>query len=369
MNVSFDRGKLASTLSFVKSSLPKKEVEPILNNFYFKTLDEGWVQIVSSDLDLMAVAKIKGTVTEAGAVTIPGEKLLSLVGKLSTEEISFNCQDNSINIVSGAYKGEFKTPGTDDFPEIYKITENLEGKKFKREPMLLGLKRIFFAVSQEEAKKQLMAVQLSSKGMVATNGKVTAIYREPFDVAELCISSNCLKDLISVMEASVSEELEVFEDESYLIFKFGENLFFTRKTNVKFPEVFSTLDVNTDKNCTQALIFKTKDLMSVIRRVSLTASEETRSIIFEPITPDEIKISARDTKDFSSEEIMKYSSENLELDPETPVQIIINFANLLEILSKLAGEEVKIKMNYKNLRLPLRVDEAKITILFMRSLM
>lgn len=368
MKVSFERKRLASVLSFVKSSLPKKEVEPILNNFYFKTLDGGQVQIVSSDLDLMAVGNCPATIDEAGAVTIPGEKLLSLVSKLTTEKIEFNCHDTSIDIVSGPYKGEFKTPGTDDYPPIYEITQNVEPMKFKREALLAGMKRVSFAVNTDEAKKQLCAIQLSDKGMVATNGKITAIYREAFPVAELCISSNCLKDLISVMEASTAEDLEIFEDEAYLVFRFNQDLFFTRKTSVKFPEVFNKLDKPTAQNNKEILRFKVKNLIGVIKRISLTASEETRSVKFEALTAAEVKISASDTKDFHSEEIMGYSSENIELSPETPFEISFNFNHLLEILDKMAGEDVEIKLQSKNIRVPLRIDEGKLTILFMRSL-
>lgn len=369
MQLNFERAKLAKVLNFVKNAIPKKEVEAILNNFYFKVLDSGTVQIVSTDLDLMSVAKCDCTVTGEGAVTIPGERLLRLVNKLTGDKVAFDCEGNSVKIKSGNYSADFKTPGLEDYPEVFKIVEEKESLTFKRETFLGGLKRIYFAVNNDEAKKNLMAVQVSSQGMVASDGKVTAIYKESFNVSELCISSNVLKDLIAVMDASAAEEFSIYEEDAYLVFKFGSDLFFTRKTSVNFPEVFKRIDEPTAKQNKNILRFKVKDLKAVIQRVCLTASEESRSIKFALLTAEDVEISARDNKDFSSKETMKYTADNIDTSGENPIEIVFNYEYLMEILSKMAGEEIEFKMNIANIRQPARIEEGKITILVMRSLL
>lgn len=369
MKVTFQRERLAKTLLFIRNAIPKKEIEPILNTLHFKDLGNGKVQIVATDLDLMSVANCEGNVEVTGEFTIPGERLLSLIAKLSGEQISFEVKDTTIYIVCGTYKAEFKTPGTENYPEVYKITEKDAVVSFKRETLLAGFKRIDFAVNEDEAKKMLMAVQISRKGMVASDGKVTAIYREEFDVDELCISSNCLKDLIAVMSASPAEDVQVFEEDAYLVFKFGADLFFTRKTSVQFPEIFNRLDAPTARDNKEIMKFKVKDLKGVLQRVSLTASEETRSVVFEAITNDTIKISAKDTKDFYSEEMVSYTSENIQNDAEEPLKLAFNYDILLEVLSKMAAEDIDLKMDIKNIRKPVRVDEGKVTILLMRSVL
>ena len=370
MKVSFPRERLAKTLLFVKNAIPKKEVEPILNNLHFKTLDENkTVQIVSTDLDLMSVATCEGTIDTAGEFTIPGQRLLSLISKLTGDTITFDIQDTTIFITCGTYKAEFKTPGTENYPDVYEITEKEALVSFKRETLLAGFKRVDFAVNEDEAKKNLMAVQISRNGMVASNGKVTAIYREKFDVDELCISSNCLKDLIAVMAASPAEDVQIFEEDAYLVFKFGDDLFFTRKTSVSFPEVFKRFDTPTEQGNKEIIKFKVKDLKAVLQRVSLTASEETRSVIFDAITNDTMKISAKDSKDFYSEETIPFTEENIKNDGETPLQLIFNYDILLEVLSKMAAEDIEFKLNIANIRVPVRVDEGKVTIFLMRSVL
>lgn len=365
MEIKFEKDKLAQALLFVRNAIPTKEVEPILNMLYFKTLEDGQVQIASTDLDLMAVVCVKAEVITPGDVTVPGKKLLSLVSKLSGDHLVMKSEGNSIFISCGAYKGEFKTPGTEDYPEINKITQQEPLATFKREVILSGLNRIDFAVNEDEAKKQLMAVELSDKGMVASNGKVTALYRESFCQSKINISANCLRDLVAVMKASAAETVEVFEEDAYLVFRFDKDVFFTRKISVDFPDVYKRIDAPTAKN-NQSLKFKVKDLMAVLRRVSLTASEETRSVVFTLLTDEEIQLSAEDNKDFHSEEVMKVTTKDIPLDEEKPFQVRFNYDLLLEILSKMAGEEIEITMQ-ENLRIPCRIEEGKVTIFLMRS--
>lgn len=368
MKFSFNREQLAKTLLFIRNAIPKKEVEPILNMIHFRTATDNqkMMQVVTTDLDLMSVGYVTCEADGAVDVTIPGQRLLSLVAKLTGEKITFDVQDTSVFITCGSYKAEYKTPGTENYPDIYEITQKEEKTEFKREVLLAGFKRIDFAVNQDEAKKQLMAVQISDKGMVASDGKVTAVYREAFTVDELCISSNCLKDLIAVMSASPAENVKVFEEDAYLVFQFGEDLFFTRRTSVSFPDVFGRIDKPTEKN-NELLKFKVKDLTKVLQRVSLTASEETRSVVLEFMTTDTMKISARDNKDFYSEETLKYSSENIDISGEEPLKLAFNYDLLLDVLSKMATEDITFKLNIKNIRIPCRVDDGKTTIWLMRS--
>lgn len=369
MKVTFERSVFASTLSFVRNAIPKKEVEPVLSNFLLRTLDDGSgrVEIVATDMDLMSVAYVKATVEEPGVITIPGSKLLSLVAKLTGETITIATEGTSVKISCGRYNGEFKTISHEDYPKVYEITQTERLVSLPRESLLLGFKRIDFAVNEDEARKQLMAVQLSKKGMVATNGKVTAIFKEPFNVEELCISSNCLKDLTAVLAASPVETVDIFEEEAYLVFKFADNIFFTRKTQVNFPEVFNKIDAPTEKSNTQILKFNVKELKSVLQRVLLTAAEDTRLVVFTLLTDDRMKISARDNRDFYSEEDLAVSISGIPLpEGDAKYEVGFNYDFLLEILSKMAGEDIEFRLA-DNLRIPVRIEEGKTVYLLMRS--
>ena len=368
MKFEFLRDRLANTLDFIKAAIPRKEVaEPVLNSFHFKGMDDNKVQIMATDYDLMSVALCPAEVCEVGEFTIPADKLLNLIGMLSGEKIAFNVDGSSIFITCGSYHAEFKTLGCENYPPVFEITNNNAMLSFNRESVLNGFRRIDFAVNSDEAKKNLMAVQVSKDGMVASNGSVTALYREGFDVDTFCISSNCLSDLISVMASSQVENVEIFEEDAYLVFKFGENVFFTRKTNVTFPDVFNKIDAPTKEKNTQVLKFKNKELAAVLKRIALTAPDDTRVVKFELATADQMKVSAKDSKDFSSEETVTYTSEGFDITNEQPIKIYFNYTLILEVLSKMAAEDVEFKFDFGNIRMPVRVDEDKTTVFLMRS--
>ena len=366
MKFAFLRDNLANTLDFIKSAIPRKEVaEPVLNSFHFKGMEGNRVQIMATDYDLMSVAICDAESCEQGEFTIPADKLLNLIGMLSGDSILFDVQGASIFITCGTYHAEFKTLGCENYPPVLEITKKDVMVSFKRDSVLNGFRRIDFAVNSDEAKKNLMAVQVSKGGMVASNGSVTALYREGFDVDTFCISSNCLSDLIAVMAASNVEDVEIFSEDAYLVFKFGENIFFTRKTNVTFPDVFGKIDAPTKERNTQVLKFNNKELKSVLTRISLTAPDDTRVVKFELVSGDQIKVSAKDNKDFSSEEMVSYQSEGF--DATDNVELYFNYALILEVLSKMASETIEFKFDFDNIRMPVRIDEDKTTVFLMRS--
>jgi len=368
MKFEFLRDQLANTLDFIKAAIPRKEVaEPVLNSFHFRGMENNRVEIMATDYDLMSVAQCDCVSCDVGEFTIPADKLLNLIGMLSGENISFTIEGSSIYIACGTYHAEFKTLGCENYPPVFEITKTDAMLSFKREAVLNGFRRIDFAVNSDEAKKNLMAVQVSKDGMVASNGSVTALYREGFDVDTFCISSSCLSDLIAVMSASNVENVEIFEEDAYLVFKFGENVFFTRKTNVTFPDVFNKIDAPTKVNNTQVLRFKNHDLVQVLKRISLTAPDDTRVVKFELTTNDQMKVSARDSKDFFSEETITYSSEGFDNTGDQPIRIYFNYLLILEVLSKMASEDVEFKFDFANIRMPVRVDEDKTTVFLMRS--
>lgn len=368
MKFEFIRASLANTLDFIKAAIPRKEVaEPVLNSFHFRGMEGNKVEIMATDYDLMSVAQTDCVSCDVGEFTIPADKLLNLIGMLSGENITFNIDGASIYITCGTYHAEFKTLGCENYPAVFEITNKNAMLSFTRESVLNGFRRIDFAVNSDEAKKNLMAVQVSKDGMVASNGSVTALYRESFDVDTFCISSSCLSDLISVMAASNVDQVEIFEEDAYLVFKFGDNVFFTRKTNVTFPDVFNKIDAPTKEKNTQILRFKNKELASVLKRIALTAPDDTRVVKFELSTNDQMKISARDSKDFFSEETINYSSEGFDNTGDQPIKIYFNYILILDVLSKMASEDVEFKFDFSNIRMPVRVDEDKTTVFLMRS--
>ena len=368
MKFEFLRDNLANTLDFIKAAIPRKEVaEPVLNSFHFKGLEDNKVQIMATDYDLMSVAICDAVSCDPGEFTIPADKLLNLISMLSGENISFSIDGNSIFISCGSYHAEFKTLGCENYPPVHEITNKDAMLSFNRESVLNGFRRIDFAVNSDEAKKNLMAVQVSKDGMVASNGSVTALYRESFDVDTFCISSSCLSDLISVMASSKVENVEIFEEDSFLVFKFGENVFFTRKTNVTFPDVFNKIDAPTKERNTQVLKFKNRDLAAVLKRISLTAPDDTRVVKFELSSNDQMKVSARDAKDFSSEEMISYESDGFDNTGDAPIRIYFNYILILDVLSKMASEDVEFKFDFGNIRMPVRIDEDKTTVFLMRS--
>lgn len=359
----FKREVLANTLSFVKSAIPKKELEPVLNNVMFKILDESKVQVSSSDLDLMAVAEAPCEVFSKGEFTLPGEKLINLVNKLAAPTVKIKVDDEAgeAYITSGLYSGTYKTLPTDKFPTAREITSHEKLVSFKKPELLNGLRRIQFSVNTDEARKNLSAVKISHDGLLSSNGKITSLYRDDFGVDELFVSSSSLSDLLIVLEASETSDIDVYADDAFVCFKFADNVFFTRKITIQFPDVVKRIDGPTKEKNNIKIKFNVKELKAAIGRISLTSNQESNSIRF-LMKGEFCELSSTDSKGFSSsEEVKVISSENV---PENFI-FRFNYEYILSIMCKWSLEDIEFALN-ENIRMPARVDEGAFTCFIMQ---
>ena len=139
MQITFNRTKLNQVLYFVKHSIPTKEIEPVLNNLYFKTVSGGKVQVVSTDYDLMAIAECDATYSEEAAFTVPAAKLLSLVQKLNGEFIVFDVDETQIKITCDSYEGTFPTIDAETYPEIKTLMDTSKAATLERKMLSHGV--------------------------------------------------------------------------------------------------------------------------------------------------------------------------------------------------------------------------------------
>jgi len=114
-----------------------KDNLPILKNILLQA-KTGYLELVSTDLEIVLKTKVRAKIEKQGAITLPGQLFTnyinSLEGQLFTnyinslepENISFELKDNTLFISNKKHKTKINGVPADDYPVLPQLTKTTQ---------------------------------------------------------------------------------------------------------------------------------------------------------------------------------------------------------------------------------------------------
>lgn len=120
MHFAVQKDTLVRALKDVTSALATRVVQPVLSNVLIESVNETTVKFQATDLDLTIETKTPGVVYTAGAITLPGKKLLEVVSKLPNELVSFQVDKETSETTVTCKRSKFNIAGlpAEDYPRV-----------------------------------------------------------------------------------------------------------------------------------------------------------------------------------------------------------------------------------------------------------
>lgn len=213
MHLICDQEALDLALAFVKAAVPTKLLQPVLANILvIADQQENKVKLTASDISLTLCAAFEAHVLRGGAIALPAEILVSVIGKCPTGEITLILSNATVAAKNGKTKSKAKTEAQElnsspvvlledsqggaveiygmdagEFPEISVPAIDLVSLPAK--VVKAGLKGVIFAVSTDDSKKILTGVQWVHS---ADRGKLRCTATDGHQVALIALSTNGL---------------------------------------------------------------------------------------------------------------------------------------------------------------------------------
>src|ERR1700758_1930351 len=163
MDLTLRRGDFLSELTLLQGVVERKNTIPILSNILLKATD-GHLDFTSTDLDLTLLTQAEARVKRPGSVTVPARKLFDLIRNLPEADVALKLMDNHyLGVTCERSSFRLVAQPAEDFPTVPKE----EGKAEATLPLSLWKRlsrKVFYAVSAEETRFQLMGALLKSKG-------------------------------------------------------------------------------------------------------------------------------------------------------------------------------------------------------------
>ena len=340
MKFSTSKNELQSALQKLSKATPSRSTLPILNSVLI-SVSENETNIKSTDLEITVIVKLPASIESVGSVAAPLQMLSNITNELPDEtRVSFDVDGENKISISTEY-GNYDIVGkpAEEFPNTPTIeTENV----IEIEAGVLKdiINKTVFAVSRDDLKPALTGVLFkflnNNLVAVATDGHRLVKYERTNnentnDFGDIIVPK---KFLNLVMGGLGDGNIKLSIGENHLTTIIGEDQYFTRIIDEKFPDFDGVIPKDNDKN----FVVNKKTLLSAVKRVSIFSNKSTHQIALN-LNNESALISTEDPEQSTkAKENIKgeYSGED--------ITVGYNAAYLKDVLSHVDDDDVVVKL-------------------------
>jgi len=237
------------------------------------------LRLVATDLKIGIESFLEVRVEEEGEVACLAKKVESVIRELPEKEVAIDTQkNNSILINSGTSHFRLMGMGTDDFPSLpdikNEIKVELDGGEFKE-----IIKNTSFAVSYDERRSILNGLYFKiGEGIlkvVATDGRRMAYVCRKMDTKnspiEVIVPANAIRELEQIIEEG---PVRILFSEKQVVFCSGETRFVSRLVEGQFPDYEKIIP----KTLKYKLGLNREQFLASLKRMALLTGERANAV-------------------------------------------------------------------------------------------
>lgn len=321
---------------------------PILSHILLQTAD-GCLRLMATDFEVGMDVAVPATVSEEGAVTVPGKVVGDILSSLPDSEVSLTVDENNV-VELKCLRSDYTIRGlpAQDFP---KLPEVQGGRSVEVEQAVLKgiINETVFAVSSDET-RALLTGALTVLGdnmlkMVATDTHRLAISTVPApglvadpedpSAAGVIIPSRALRELGRVLDSEPGPKLEVHITRNQVLFRMESVSLVSRLIDGQFPHFERVVP----KDYQKRLVLNREEFLAALRRATSILPRDSASRVV-------LRSSEEGLVDLTAEAgELGRAHEQVEAEREgDPVEIAFNGRYLIDMLSINEAESVLIEL-------------------------
>ena len=336
--------ELLKHLNAISRVISSKNTLPILDNFLLK-LEGKTLMITASDLETTLITKIElENSEEEGLIAIQAKIMLDTLKEFPEQPLTFNINPETLGVEILSANGKFSIVGHngEDFPVLPALNVKHHEITLPHDLLLTGINKTLFATADDELRPVMngIYIELSPEEItfVASDAHKLVRYKRSdvkySDVASFILPkkpASLLKNLLPREDSDVKLEF----DEKNAFFTLSGFKMVCRLVEGKYPAYNSVIPLNNPNE----MIADRVEFYTTLKRVSVFANQASNLVRLK-LTPTELIVSAQDI-DFA---ISAVETIKCEYDGQ-PMEIGFKSTFLVEILSNLSSEDVKMKLS------------------------
>jgi DNA polymerase-3 subunit beta len=351
MKITVDKSVLENILLHLQPFLEKKDTSQITSHIFLST-DGRTLTAKATDYEIgLSVQTNSLTVEEPGSLTANGKKLLDIIRILKDEEVELDLQKDTLHIRQKRSNFKLPTFKSSEFPSF----PSIEGKPniaINSHLLIESLKKITPATDTNNPKFELNGALIDIKAnqinFVSTDTRRLAlVHIESQNDAELSIIVP--KKAIIEIQKLFTNNIEIYYDNTHLIIKSEDSLFFTKLINGKFPDYTRIIPREVQRSIKlpkAAIITAIKQITTISNDLKLTFQND--AILFESLSDDNIEAK---------------TAVEIENGFDSPFILAINSRYILDFLGQVQGAEFILEANESNQPFVLKDENFKTIVM------
>ena len=336
--------ELLKHLNAISRVISSKNTLPILDNFLLK-LEGTTLTITASDLETTLITQLElENSEEDGLIAVQAKIMLETLKEFPEQPLTFVIDPDSLVVEILSANGKYSIVGHngEDFPSLPNLSDNKHSIFLPHDLLLTGINKTLFATADDELRPVMNGIYLEfapeEVTFVASDAHKLVRYKRS-DVKY----DNVASFILPKKPASLLKNLLPREDSDVKLEFDQKNAFFTlsgfklvcRLVEGKYPSYNSVIPLNNPNE----LLIDRVDFYTTLKRVSVFANQASNLVRLK-MTPSQLIVSAQDI-DFAISGVETINCEYTGPDME------IGFKStfLIEILSNLSSEDVKMKLS------------------------
>jgi DNA polymerase-3 subunit beta len=314
---------------------------PILENILFD-LKGQTLTLTATDLAVSMTIAVPVQGVEDGKIAIPAKRMLDTVRSLTDQIVSFSIDTTANRVTLTTANGQYNlaAEAAKEYPQIPSFQAHAQ-ISMSTESLRRIIQRTVFAVSADELRPAMGGVLLQVKDdglrAVSTDGhRLVRLIRRDLSGAQLKKDIIIPAKALAILGRSVeSASTELSVSDTHVRFAFDATTLISRLIEETYPNYESVIPNENDK----VLDVHRDEMITSVRRVALYASATTHQVRLNA-SPDNLEVSAQDV-DLGGE-----ARETLTATyNSTPLEIGFNSTYLIDILTHLDGERVRMSFS------------------------
>lgn len=333
---------LLKKLQSAAGAIGSTNVLPILEDFHF-SIKNNHLSITSSDLETSIMTGMEVISDGDGAVAVPAKILLDTLKALPGQPITFSVDEKNFGIEITSSYGKYRLAGEngEDFPTIPSPEEGEDKVTIPAPNLANAITNTLFATSNDDLRPAMTGVyfqvDFSKVTFVATDAHKLVRFSLTDVQSQVSTSFIVPKKALNLLKniLPAGGDVSLSFNKANAFFAFDDSLLVCRLIDARYPDYNAVIPVNNPN----LLTLSRTDFQNSLRRIAIYANKTTNQVILN-LVENSLTISAQDL-DFSNE-----ATEQLVCTYEgSPMQIAFNAKFLVEMLSVLESDDIKMELS------------------------
>ncbi len=283
MEIKISKAQLLSAINVIERGLPQKTVIESLKGIKIQAIDNKLIFTTSkNDLSINYEIVENVDIIKPGTIVIPGTQFNTIVKKSTDEKFLIKESDQGILLKTEHSKINLLQFDVMSYPNMRFDTAGLEHLTITTKTFNDAYNHTKHAVAANTIKPILSGINFQVKDGKLTAGATDArrLAISTFDLENatgefnFTIPRNLLSDIVKIVEASNSKEVELYVSNNQIILIADKIQIKTRLLEGDYPTISRLIP----QNATYSYTVNSKDIASIIEKVILLSSKEGSNI-------------------------------------------------------------------------------------------